>query len=250
MANVTHFNLDGQIIDIPIPSPVTVNNGTLTIQKNGSNVGTFTANQSGNTTANITVPTKVSELTNDSGYTTNTGTVTQVKVGSTAYNPSSGVVSLPAYPTVPTVNNGTLTIQKNGSNVGTFTANQSGNTTANITVPTKTSDLTNDDNWVLLATSTGSQVTFGSFIGSVYHTVLMVTEITISAGITFTFNDVLPVLSFPNTSTSRLLRTGYYDATNDYIVCQIQVSSSVLKLDAIFTSFTVTSKSTKLYVKK
>lgn len=30
------------------------------------------------------------------------GTVTQVKVGTTAYNPSSGVVSLPAYPTVPT----------------------------------------------------------------------------------------------------------------------------------------------------
>lgn len=45
------------------------------------------------------VPTKVSQLTNDSGYTTNVGTVTQVNVGSTAYNPSSGVVSLPAYPT-------------------------------------------------------------------------------------------------------------------------------------------------------
>lgn len=38
-------------------------------------------------------------------------------------------------PTIPTVNNGTLTIQKNGTNVATFTANQSGNTTANITVP-------------------------------------------------------------------------------------------------------------------
>lgn len=80
-------------------SQPTVNNGTLTIQKNGTNVQTFTANQSSNATANITVPTKVSELTNDSGYTKNTGTVTQVKVGSTAYNPSSGVVSLPAYPT-------------------------------------------------------------------------------------------------------------------------------------------------------
>lgn len=33
------------------------------------------------------------------GYTKNAGTVTQVKVGSTAYDPSSGVVSLPAYPT-------------------------------------------------------------------------------------------------------------------------------------------------------
>lgn len=30
------------------------------------------------------------------------GTVTQVKVGTTAYNPSSGVVSLPEYPTIPT----------------------------------------------------------------------------------------------------------------------------------------------------
>ena len=43
------------------------------------------------------------------------------------------------------VGNGTLTIQKNGTNVATFTANQSGNSTANIVVPTKTSDLTNDN---------------------------------------------------------------------------------------------------------
>lgn len=48
----------------------TVNNGTLTIQKNGTKVATFTANQSGNATANITVPTKVSELTNDSKFLT------------------------------------------------------------------------------------------------------------------------------------------------------------------------------------
>lgn len=37
------------------------------------------------------------------------------------------------FPTIPTVNNGTLTIQGNGSTIATFTANQSGNTTANIT---------------------------------------------------------------------------------------------------------------------
>lgn len=41
-------------------------------------------------------------------------------------------------PTIPTVNNATLTIQKNGTSVGTFTANASSNVTANITVPTKT----------------------------------------------------------------------------------------------------------------
>lgn len=50
---------------------------------------------------------------------------------------------------IPTVNNATLTIQKNGSNVATFSANASSNATANITVPTKTSDLTNDNGYVV-----------------------------------------------------------------------------------------------------
>ena len=35
---------------------------------------------------------------------------------------------------LPIVNNGTLTIQRNGSNVATFSANQAGNTTANIAI--------------------------------------------------------------------------------------------------------------------
>lgn len=70
-----------KISDLALTSQLpTVNNGTLTIQKNGTNVATFGANQSTNTTANITVPIKVSELTNDSGYTTNKGTVTSVSV--------------------------------------------------------------------------------------------------------------------------------------------------------------------------
>ena len=51
-------------------------------------------------------------------------------------------------PTIPTVNNGTLTIQKNGTNVATFAANQSSNVTANITVPTTTSGLTNDSGFI------------------------------------------------------------------------------------------------------
>lgn len=44
-------------------------------------------------------------------------------------------------PTIPTVNNATLTIQKNGTNVATFTANSATNQTANITVPTQPSDV-------------------------------------------------------------------------------------------------------------
>lgn len=47
------------------------------------------------------------------------------------------------------INDGILTIQTNGTNVQTFSANQSNNVTANIIVPTKTSDLTNDSNFVI-----------------------------------------------------------------------------------------------------
>ena len=41
----------------------------------------------------------------------------------------------------PTIGQGTLTIQKNGSNVATFGANSTSNVTANITVPTTLRDL-------------------------------------------------------------------------------------------------------------
>lgn len=81
-----------------IPSVPTVNNGTLTIQKNGSNVATFTANQSGNATANITVPTKTSDITNDSGFLTSipkasASTLGGIKVGNNLTISSDGTLS-------------------------------------------------------------------------------------------------------------------------------------------------------------
>ena len=72
-----------------------------------------------------TIPTKTSELNNDSGFITSAS--------------------------IPTVNNGTLTIQRNGTQVATFSANQSGNATANISVPTDTSDLTNGAGFITSA---------------------------------------------------------------------------------------------------
>ena len=73
-------NFSGNYNDLShLPTiPAAANNGMLTIQKNGTTVETFTANQSTNTTANITVPTQVSELTNDSGYITSNGSVKSV----------------------------------------------------------------------------------------------------------------------------------------------------------------------------
>lgn len=76
-----------------------------------------------------------------------------VTSGSTTYATLSLLTSVPNIPitvniastsNIPTVNNAKLTIQKNGTTVQTFTANQSTDATANITVPTKLSELTDD----------------------------------------------------------------------------------------------------------
>ena len=48
-------------------------------------------------------------------FTNNTGTVTSVKVGSTSYSPSSGVVSLPAYPTTLPASDTTSTYSATGT---------------------------------------------------------------------------------------------------------------------------------------
>ena len=63
--------------DVGAATSSDIKNGTLTIQKNGTTVQTFGANESTNKTANITVPTKVSDLTNDSGF--NSVSVNQIK---------------------------------------------------------------------------------------------------------------------------------------------------------------------------
>lgn len=59
-------------------SQPTVGNATLTIQKNGTNVQTFTANSTSNKTANITVPTTVAELSDASTYVTQNNLTTQL----------------------------------------------------------------------------------------------------------------------------------------------------------------------------
>lgn len=72
------------------------------------------------------IPTKTSQLQNDSGFVTSASVPTKTS----QLQNDSGFITASS---LPTVNNGTLTIQQDGVAVGTFTANQSGNTTVNIT---------------------------------------------------------------------------------------------------------------------
>lgn len=80
----------------------------------------------------------------DAAFVPLTRTINGKGLNSDVVLTAADVNALPASTVIPTVNDATLTIQKNGSTVTTFTANSSQNATANITVPTKTSDLTND----------------------------------------------------------------------------------------------------------
>jgi hypothetical protein len=165
---------DAEILNKPVIP--TVNDGTLTIQKNGANVATFSANQSSGATANITVPTDTSDLTNGAGFITASQVPAQVNAD---WNASSGAAQILNKPTIPTVNDGTLTIQRNGTAVATFSANQSSAATANITVPTDTSDLTNGAGFIT-ASQIPSQVnadwTASSGVSQILHKPTLATK--------------------------------------------------------------------------
>ena len=171
-------------INIIAPKPSTAGDYYIPVSITDGNTS-VTASNAG--TVNIssllpTVPTNISSFTNDSGYITSSdlsGYATESFVTSQGYITSSALTpyalsadlatvatsgsynDLSNTPTIPTVNNATLTIQKNGTTVKTFTANASTDVTANITVPTKTSDLTNDDGFITGITSSDVTTALG-----------------------------------------------------------------------------------------
>lgn len=123
--------------------------------------------------------------------------------------------------TTPTVNNGTLTIQKNGTTVQTFSADQASNVTANITVPTQFSDLSGtvsssqiEDEAITTGSvsGTGTNITLaGTMEGGAIESVEMYgdTEQTTYSG----KNLLLPI---PKSSASGGL-TASYDATTGVV---------------------------------
>lgn len=98
---------------------IKLTNGVASLDSVITNVKTL---KTDNTTA---------QSTSASESISGSGTINLHKVSKTgSYN------DLLNKPTIPTVNNATLTIQNNGTTVNTFTANASSNVTANIQTPT------------------------------------------------------------------------------------------------------------------
>ena len=63
----TNINLDYSDVGA-LPDNTVIGNGTVTIQKNSTTIDSFTLNQTSDKTIDISVPTKTSDIANDSGY--------------------------------------------------------------------------------------------------------------------------------------------------------------------------------------
>ena len=136
-------SINGESGDVTIPT--VINDAKLTIQQNGTEVGNFTANSAVDKTVNITVPTKLSELEDDSSFakTRELPTKTSQLTNDSGYITSADIPNIP----VTTVNGKTGAVQLTATDVGALP-----DTTI---IPDKTSQLTNDSNYI---TSAGAPV--------------------------------------------------------------------------------------------
>ena len=119
-----------------IPEPIVPNNGSLRIRVNDSEA-VFSADQSDNTVLDIVIPQNISDLNNDSNFATRED-ITRIEKHTVSYNDLSDR---------PDINNGKLTLVVNDIEQSTFTANQSGDSEFDITIPEKVSELENDSDY-------------------------------------------------------------------------------------------------------
>ena len=142
--NLTNYTLSSSLATVAtsgsytdLSNKPTIWDATIKIQKNSTDIDSFTTNATSWKTINISVPTTVAELSDSSDYAT---------VASLAAVATSGSYNdLSSKPTIWTAN---LTIQKNWTTVATFWANATSWVTANITVPTKVTDLSDGGDYV------------------------------------------------------------------------------------------------------
>jgi hypothetical protein len=125
-----------------------VGEGTLTIKKNNAVQGTFTPTQDENVTINLTVPLKVSELINDTGFITNAAIPSKT---SQLTNDSGFItnadISIPTKTSQLTNDSGFITNAAIPSKTSQLT-NDSGFIT-NAAIPSKTSQLENDSGFAI-----------------------------------------------------------------------------------------------------
>lgn len=116
-------------------------------------------------------------------------------------------------PTIPTVNNATITIQKNGTKIDDFTANQATAKTINITVPTSASDVS------ALPDSTKYGASIALSIDS--------TTYVVTATLKDQDGNTLGAAQTIDLPLESVVVNGSYDATNKKIVLTLQSGSTI-----------------------
>ena len=154
------------------------------------------------------------------------GLATVAKTG--AYGDLSG------RPTIPTVNNATLTIQKNGATVDTFTANASANKTINITVPTQTSQLTNNSGFITSADLPEDYV-LPAATANALGGVKSGGDITVATSGAVTVNSATKADSATTATTAASATKATQDASGNVITSTYATKSQITALDSTST---------------
>ena len=133
-----------------IKNKPTIWDATLSMAVNNNVQATFTANDTNNATFNVIVPTKTSDITNDWDGTNVFVTKTVNNLDNYTLSSSLATVatsgSYADLSNKPTIWNATITVQKNGTAVDTFTTNATSNKSINITMSKSDVWLGNVDN--------------------------------------------------------------------------------------------------------
>lgn len=142
------------------------------------------------------LPTKTSELTNDSGFITSAAVPTKT---SDLLNDSGFITSA----ALPTVNDGTLTIKQNGTTIAEFSANQSEATTCNITTSGDSMKVYNG------SYTSGSSWAVGT---------TNVITVTVPSG---TILDIIPCCVNPETSWDNYLVISNKDVASNHLYARV-----------------------------
>lgn len=116
-------------------------------------------------------------------------------------------------PTIPTVNNATITIQKNGTKVDDFTANQATAKTINITVPTSAADVSALPASTLYAAAMTLSINSSTYV--------------VTAQLKDQNGDALGTAQTIDLPLESVVVNGSYDSTNKKIVLTLQSGSTI-----------------------
>lgn len=186
-------------------------------------VGSLVLGGNGTSTLPYAFPTIVG--TNDESFwsyirtTDITSGISEAYLGAYEYDPTENWWSgkkearLALYSDIPTVGNATLTIQKNGTSAGTFTANATSNKTVNITVPTSAADVS------ALPASTK----YGASIAVSINT----TDYKVTTTLKDQDGNTLGTAQVIDLPLESVVVNGSYDNTNKKIVLTLQNGSTI-----------------------